>query len=74
MVQSRYFVVATLGRAMNERNDRRAERLKAALRDNLRRRKDQGRGRAEAPEPASDRELPDETEPPDDPLSDKTDL
>jgi hypothetical protein len=37
---------------MNAKNDAaRAERLKAALRDNLRRRKAQGRGRAEtAPE------------------------
>ena len=42
---------------MNAKNDAaRAERLKAALRDNLRRRKAQGRGRAEtAPEnPAED--------------------
>ena len=59
---------------MNERNDRRTERLKAALRDNLRRRKDQVRGRAEAPEPKPDREPPAETEPAPDPLSDKTDL
>jgi len=31
-------------------NDARQERLKAALRDNLKRRKAQGRGRAEAPD------------------------
>ncbi|WP_194075188.1 hypothetical protein [Methylobacterium durans] len=41
---------------MTTRNDsERAERLKAALRDNLRRRKAQGRGRTEGrtdPEPA----------------------
>jgi hypothetical protein len=38
------------------RNDPRAERLKAALRDNLRRRKAQARGReaAEAPPPEAD--------------------
>lgn len=54
---------ATMGREMDERaKDDRAERLKAALRDNLKRRKAQARGRAgaEAPRPA-------EADPPDRP-------
>jgi len=34
---------------MTERTDKRAERLKAALRENLRRRKAQVRGRSEPP-------------------------
>jgi len=34
---------------MTEQSDKRAERLKAALRENLRRRKAQVRGRSEAP-------------------------
>jgi hypothetical protein len=38
---------ATKGRAMSETKDARAERLKAALRENLRRRKAHGRSRAE---------------------------
>ena len=37
---------------MTEPKDERAERLKAALRANLRRRKAQGRGRAEVRSPA----------------------
>ncbi|MDP4025671.1 hypothetical protein Q8W71_23840 [Methylobacterium sp. NEAU 140] len=41
-----------------ETTDTRAERLKAALRENLRRRKAQGRGRAEAVRPP-DAERPD---------------
>ncbi|MGY2048678.1 hypothetical protein [Methylobacterium sp. JK268] len=48
--------MATMGRETDEKSkDSRAERLKAALRDNLRRRKAQSRGRsaAEAP-PATD--------------------
>ncbi len=39
-----------------ERNDARAERLKAALRANLRRRKAQERGRAEPDRPAEPRD------------------
>ncbi|KQO59520.1 hypothetical protein ASF22_07700 [Methylobacterium sp. Leaf87] len=35
---------------MTDQTDRRAERLKAALRENLRRRKAQVRGRSEAPD------------------------
>jgi hypothetical protein len=44
-----------MGRAMTDGKDGRAERLKAALRENLRRRKAQGRGRAETrPSPEGD--------------------
>ena len=45
------WAVATMGRDMNDghRNGRQ-DRLKAALRDNLKRRKVQARARAEAPE------------------------
>ncbi|WP_082494285.1 MULTISPECIES: hypothetical protein [unclassified Methylobacterium] len=39
---------------MADKTDDRADRLKAALRDNLRRRKDQSRARAEAPPPGRD--------------------
>nr|WP_092046179.1 hypothetical protein [Methylobacterium pseudosasicola] len=46
---------------MSEGKDARAERLKAALRENLRRRKAQGRGRAETgPPPEADRPGPGE--------------
>ncbi|MCJ2058546.1 hypothetical protein MKL09_18585 [Methylobacterium sp. J-048] len=48
---------------MSESKDARAERLKAALRENLRRRKAQGRGRAETgPVPDADEHAPDETD------------
>jgi hypothetical protein len=47
---------AAMGRAMTDAKDGRAERLKAALRENLRRRKAQGRGRAEPKPPQSDGE------------------
>ncbi|SFL75082.1 hypothetical protein [Methylorubrum salsuginis] len=47
-------------------NDDRAARLKAALRDNLRRRKTQARGRADEPAPA-------ETAPPDPPPANEQD-
>ena len=55
-------LAAAMGRAMSEAKDARAERLKAALRENLRRRKAQGRGRAETgPSPDDDRSDPRET-------------
>lgn len=38
----------------DEKAEARAERLKAALRENLRRRKAQGRGRVEAEKPRDD--------------------
>ncbi|GJD52573.1 hypothetical protein OPKNFCMD_5339 [Methylobacterium crusticola] len=53
--------MATMGRAMSGNDDgARSQRLKAALRDNLRRRKAQARGREAAegepaPEPPADR-------------------
>ncbi|MCJ2068443.1 hypothetical protein MKK75_06400 [Methylobacterium sp. J-030] len=48
---------------MTDAKDERAARLKAALRDNLRRRKAQGRGRAEAqPAPDADRTIAGEAE------------
>jgi hypothetical protein len=54
---------ATKGRAMSETKDARAERLKAALRENLRRRKAQGRGRAETgPSPGAGESEPSETD------------
>ena len=43
-----------MGRAVTNRKDERAARLKAALRENLRRRKVQGRGRAEEQAPGAD--------------------
>ena len=48
---------------MSETKDARAERLKAALRENLRRRKAQGRGRAETgPPPGAGEPEPSETD------------
>ena len=55
---------------MTDETDRRAERLKAALRENLRRRKTQGRGRAEADRAGEPKVEPDRRGPD----SDKTGL
>jgi hypothetical protein len=65
-----------MGRAMTDGKNERAARLKAALRENLRRRKAQGRGRTEAQplpdaDPSRDNGAPDGVGGPD---SDKTGL
>lgn len=44
---------------MADKGDERAERLKAALRDNLKRRKDQSRARAGVPQPRTGQDAPD---------------
>ncbi len=59
-----------MGRTMTDKTDQRAERLKAALRENLRRRKAQGRGRAHVDRPGEPDAEPDRRSPD----SDKTGL
>ncbi|MFC5555601.1 hypothetical protein [Methylobacterium iners] len=61
---------------MNETDERRAQRLKAALQDNLKRRKDQARGRAVSSEsePGQGNAHEPKGASANDPLSDKTDL